>query len=67
MQNQAENSGKNPAGEASNRGSSVEPEFVGSIWRHPYMAYVYLTAIIFGGMILIGWMALDQGWIPSRG
>lgn len=44
-----------------------EPEHQGSIWKHPYMVYVYLTAALFGGLILLGWLGLENGWIPSRG
>lgn len=44
-----------------------EPEHRGSIWTHPYLIYVYLTAVIFGVLLFLGWMALENGWIPSRG
>jgi hypothetical protein len=31
------------------------------------MVYVYLTAVIFGGLVFLGWMGLENGWIPDRG
>ena len=43
-----------------------EPEHVGSIWKHPYMVYIYLTAVLFGLLVFIAWMAWENGWIPSR-
>ncbi len=43
-----------------------EPEHQGPLWTHPYMLYIVLTVVIFGGMLLIGWLALENGWIPSR-
>ena len=43
-----------------------EPEHVGSIWTHPYMVYIYLTAALFLGLLLIGWLAWENGWVPSR-
>ena len=44
-----------------------EPEHKGSIWTHPYLVYVYLTAVLFGVLLFLGWMATENGWIPSRG
>ena len=44
-----------------------EPEHAGSIWTHPYMVYIYLTVVIFGFLLGVGWMALENGWIPKRG
>ncbi|MEK6578152.1 MAG: hypothetical protein AABZ55_02905 [Bdellovibrionota bacterium] len=44
-----------------------EKEHEGPIYKHPYFLYVILTMVIFGFLIIVGWVALDQGWIPSRG
>ncbi len=44
-----------------------EPEFEGSIWKHPYFIYIYLTAALALFLAFIGWMALENGWIPNRG
>jgi len=48
-------------------GHQREPEHQGSIWSHPYMVYIYLTLALFGFLIFMGWMALQNGWIPKRG
>ena len=45
----------------------MEPEHQGSVWSHPYMLYVVLTAVIFIFLLVMGWLALSNGWIPSRG
>ncbi len=44
-----------------------EPEFKGSIWKHPYMVYIYLTAVLAICLGLIGYLAWTNGWIPNRG
>ncbi len=44
-----------------------EEEHTGSIWKHPYMIYVILTAILFIFLLGISWLALSNGWIPNRG
>jgi hypothetical protein len=44
-----------------------EPEHRGSVWKHPYMVYVLITAVLFAGLLAAGWLALSNGWIPSRG
>lgn len=46
---------------------SPEPEHVGSIWTHPYMLYIVLTILLFAVLIVAGWLAFTNGWIPSRG
>lgn len=45
----------------------MEPEHEGSIWKHPYMIYIVLTAVLFSGLLFIGWLAYENGWIPDRG
>ena len=44
-----------------------EVEHQGPIWTHPYLLYVILTLVLFGGLLLAGWLAYSNGWIPSRG
>lgn len=44
-----------------------EEEHQGSIWKHPYMIYVVLTMFLFLFLVLMGWLAWTQGWIPNRG
>jgi hypothetical protein len=43
-----------------------EPEHTGPIWKHPYMLYAALTAVLFVFILLMGKLALEQGWIPNR-
>lgn len=45
----------------------VEPEYQGSVWKHPYMIYIWLTIVLFIFLGIIGWLAWKQGWIPNRG
>lgn len=44
-----------------------EPEFVGPLWKHPYMVYVLLTLVIFAGLSFAGWLFYSNGLIPDRG
>jgi hypothetical protein len=44
-----------------------EPEWEGSVWKHPYMIYILLTVVLFAFLLGMGWLALTQGWIPDRG
>lgn len=43
-----------------------EPEHRGSPWTHPYILYVILTVGVLGFMALMGWVALENDWIPKR-
>lgn len=43
-----------------------EPEHKGSIWTHPYMIYIVLTVAIFGFLLFVGHLALENDWIPKR-
>ncbi len=43
-----------------------EPEWTGPIWKHPYFLYVWITLGLFGFLLLMGYLALSEGWIPSR-
>lgn len=43
-----------------------EEEHTGSIWKHPYMVYVVLTAVLFGFLLVMGWLAVSNNWIPQR-
>jgi len=44
-----------------------EREHQGPIWKHPYFAYIYGSVALFSLLLLIGWLGLENGWIPSRG
>jgi len=56
----------NPAEKASWTPAAHEPEHVGPLWKHPYLVYIYLTALLFSLLLFIAWMAWENGWIPSR-
>lgn len=43
-----------------------EPEYRGPVWKHPYMIYVALTAALFLFLVILGWIALTNNWIPAR-
>jgi hypothetical protein len=43
-----------------------EPEYQGSIWKHPYAIYIVLNLVLFGILLGIGYIAYHNGWIPHR-
>ena len=43
-----------------------EPEWTGSVWKHPYLMYVWITMLLFGFLLFMAWLASTQGWIPER-
>ncbi|MBL7717075.1 MAG: hypothetical protein JNL01_16540 [Bdellovibrionales bacterium] len=45
---------------------SHEPEFRGPAWKHPYFLYIVLTLVIFGVMMIMGYLALDRGWVVRK-
>ncbi len=45
---------------------TVEKEHVGSVWSHPYMIYIALTAGLFIFLIALGYVAWMNHWIPKR-
>lgn len=46
------------------RGS--EKEWSGSGWKHPYMLYVVGTIGLFAFLLLMGYLAIENDWIPKR-
>jgi hypothetical protein len=44
-----------------------EAEHQGSIWKHPYMVYVFLTAGLFIFLVVMAYLAITNGWLPNRG
>jgi hypothetical protein len=48
------------------RTSQNEPEHSGSVWSHPYMIYILLTALLAVFLGVIAWLALQEGWLPQR-
>jgi|GEM_PF-4012062 len=47
--------------------SYVEPEFVGPAWKHPFVLYSLATVLLFIFLLGMGYMAIQNDWIPSRG
>ncbi len=45
--------------------SGIEPEHRGSKWSHPYIAYIWLTVVLFLGLILAGYIGYQLGVIPN--
>jgi len=43
-----------------------EKEHEGPIWKHPYFIYVLLTLALFVFLLIMAWVALSNGWIPTR-
>lgn len=43
-----------------------EEEYSGPIWKHPYLLYILLTAVLFTGLMSVAWLALENDWIPKR-
>jgi len=44
-----------------------EPDWKAPGWKHPYVIYIVLTAALFAFLVLMGYLAVENGWIPSRG
>jgi hypothetical protein len=43
-----------------------DPEFTGAWWTHPYVLYIFFTMILFAGLVLAGYLALKNGWLPNQ-
>ena len=43
-----------------------EPEHRGSLWTHPYMLYILGTVGLFGFLVFIAWLAIENDGIPKR-
>lgn len=43
-----------------------EKEWTGPLWKHPYMLYLLLTALLFALLLGIGAFALQNDLIPRR-
>ena len=43
-----------------------EEEHRGPIWKHPYFLYVLLSIALFFGLLVAAWLAISNGWLPSR-
>lgn len=43
-----------------------EVEFAGSGWKNPYVVYILLMVALAGFLALMAYLALENGWIPTR-
>ncbi len=50
--------------EKQTRGS--EKEWTGPAWKHPFMVYIIGTIALFAFLILMGYLAIENEWIPKR-
>jgi hypothetical protein len=44
----------------------VEKDWTDMGWKHPYVLYISGTVILFAFLLLMGYLALDNDWIPKR-
>ena len=56
---------QNDSKEAAKAVAVPEREFEGSIWKHPYMVYVWLSVIPFIILLVAGYLAIKGGWLPN--
>lgn len=42
-------------------------EYAAGGWKNPYLVYILLVTALFLFLILMGYLAWTNGWIPSRG
>jgi len=43
-----------------------EAEFSGPLWKHPYFLYILITIVLFGLLVLLAWLAVENDWVPKR-
>lgn len=43
-----------------------EKDWSGSGWKHPYVIYLLGTFVLFGFLLLMGYLAIENEWIPKR-
>jgi hypothetical protein len=43
-----------------------DTEFEGKKANHPYVWYIGLTLVLFLFLIGAAWLALNNGWLPTR-
>ena len=43
-----------------------EPEHQGSLVTHPFFAYILGTVVLALFLAFMGWLANENGWIPTR-
>lgn len=46
--------------------SKRESEWTGPWWKHPYMVYIFGVVGLFVFLGLMGYLAVENDWIPKR-
>jgi hypothetical protein len=44
----------------------VENDWNGPVYRHPYFLYVWITFGLFIFLMVMGYLALKNDWVPTR-
>ena len=57
---------KQPQAPQASKAVQHEAEFTGSGWKNPYVLYIILTTVLFLFLVLMGYLALQNDWIPHR-
>lgn len=47
-------------------GKKSEKEWTQAGWKHPYAIYIGATALLFAFLLLMGYLAIENDWIPKR-
>jgi hypothetical protein len=45
---------------------SREKDWNGPAWKHPYVIYLVLVVVLFAFLGLMGYLAVENDWIPKR-
>jgi hypothetical protein len=43
-----------------------EKEWTDAGWKHPFVLYLGGVVLLFGFLLLMGYLALENDWIPKR-
>ena len=50
----------------SGKQGSREKDWSGPAWKHPYVAYLVIVVVLFAFLGLMGYLAIENDWIPKR-
>jgi hypothetical protein len=53
-------------GTAGKPAGNTEKEWNQPKWKHPYAIYIAATVTLFGFLLLMGYLAIENEWIPKR-
>lgn len=43
-----------------------EKDWSGPAWKHPYVMYLVIVVVLFAFLGLMGYLAIENDWIPKR-